>query len=425
MMMTRLDKLRPALLVTLYLLMCNVASAQEDVYINEVVAGNFFGVGARATAMGGAQIAACDDGSALIYNPAALVRVKRIEVSTSLSHQRMTNRTQFMSFSGSRSLSNTRFSGVNLTLPVPTYRGSLVFGFGVNRVKSFDKVFEYQDLFTGGDVTGVESESGGIYQWSVGGAVDLSPSVSCGLALSYYSGNDLYNFQFDSSYVDLTESGRYIFTSTSDDDYSGVGVKLGSMIRANKYLTLGATVEFPTTYTVTQDWRVTEEYITYSPYHDYSKQTEPGFYEYKLSVPYSLGAGLALNIDHLLLAFDVNFTDWAQMEYKSPLGLEEENRSLRESYTDVVRYHAGAEIFLPKISGKLRGGYYYDPIPFRTANVERDRHFITGGAGFLIDRTVTLDLAYVRGLWEVADPDLSTYEEYQTDRFFLSAAYRF
>lgn len=413
------------LLLSSWLFISSIGLAQEEVYINEVVAGNFFGVGARAMAMGGAQIAACDDGTALIYNPAALVRVRRMELSTSLSHQRMTNETIFKNSSGLRSASNTRFSGVNLTVPVPTYRGSLVFGFGVNRVKSFDKVFQYFDQFPGGDLTGVETESGGIYQWTVGGAVDLSPSVSCGLALSYYSGRDLYNFEFDSSYIDLTQSGRYLFTSASDDDYSGVGVKLGALIRANKYLTLGATVDFPTTYTIRQDWRVTEEYITYSPQYSYASVTEPGFYEYKLSIPYSLGAGLALNIDHLLLACDVNFTDWAQMEYKSPLGLEEENRALRENYTDVLRYHLGAELFLPKISGRLRGGYYYDPIPFRTTNVERERHFITAGAGFLIDRLVTLDFAYIRGLWEVRDPQISTSEEYKADRFFLSAAYRF
>jgi len=405
--------------------MPNIVSAQEEVYINEVIAGNFFGAGARAMGMGGAQIAACDDGTALIYNPAALVRIKRIEVSTSLSHQRMTNETAFESSSGLRSASNTRFSGVNLAFPVPTYRGSLVFGFGVSRVKSFDKVFQYSDQFSGGDFTGVETESGGVYQWSVGGAVDLSPSVSCGLALSYYSGRDLYNFEFDSSYTDLTQSGRYIFTSASDDDYSGVGVKLGGLIRPHRYLTFGATVDFPATYTITQDWRVTEEFISYSPQYSYASVTEPGFYEYKLSLPYSLGAGLALNIDHLLLACDVNFTDWAQMEYRSPLGLEEENRALSESYTDVLRYHFGAEVFLPKISGRLRGGYYYDPIPFSTANVERDRHSITAGAGFLIDQLVTLDLAYLWGLWEVRDPQISTSEEYKTHRFFLSAAYRF
>lgn len=424
-MMTRSRKLTLALIVSFCLLMAKATSAQEEVYINEVVAGNFFGVGARAMAMGGAQIAACDDGTALVYNPAALVRIKRIEVLTSLSHQKMTTETLFRSALQERSASNTRFSGAGLVLPVPTYRGSLVFGFGVNRIKSFDKVFEYSGQFAGGDFTGLESESGGIYQWTLGGAIDLSPSVSCGLALNYHSGNDLYNFEFDSSYVELTGSGRYIFTSTSDDDYSGVGVKLGAMIRPNRYVTLGATVDFPTTYTVKQDWRVTEEYLSYSPHPDYARITEPGYYEYKLSVPYSLGAGMALNIDQLLLAFDVNFTDWAQMEYRSPLGLEEENRALRENYTDVLRYHAGAEIFLPRISGKLRGGYYYDPIPFRTANVDRERHFITGGAGFLIDRVVTLDFAYVRGLWKVKDPDLLTLEEYKTDRFLLSAAYRF
>jgi len=64
------------LLLSSWLFISNIGLAQEEVYINEVVAGNFFGGGARAMAMGGAQIAACDDGTALIYNPAALGRVR-------------------------------------------------------------------------------------------------------------------------------------------------------------------------------------------------------------------------------------------------------------------------------------------------------------------------------------------------------------
>ena len=178
--------------------------------IEEPSAANFFGVGARYVGMGGVGVAFANDAYALIYNPAGLAKVKRIELALGMSHQRFGNETGRPSgakllpsyyLSENKIQSNTRFISAGLVFPVPTYRGSLVFGLGVNRVASFDNVFKY--TFTGVADTlpkknrhiyddKLISESKGIYIWSLGGAIDISPSISLGLCLNYWDGKEDY-----------------------------------------------------------------------------------------------------------------------------------------------------------------------------------------------------------------------------------------
>ena len=54
-------------------------------HAQEVVVDNDTGVGARAMGMGGAQIAAVEDVTAVIHNPAALARIQDLEVQLGLN----------------------------------------------------------------------------------------------------------------------------------------------------------------------------------------------------------------------------------------------------------------------------------------------------------------------------------------------------
>jgi hypothetical protein len=57
--------------------------------------------------------------------------------------------------------------------------------------------------------------------------------------------------------------------------------------------------------------------------------------------------------------------------------------------------------------------------------IETQRQYFTLGAGFLIDRVMTIDLAYVHGGYELRDSDPgSSFADYSTRRFFITFAYR-
>jgi long-subunit fatty acid transport protein len=383
--------------------------------VDEATAGNFFVVGARALGMGGAYTAVANDATALVYNPAGLARITRIEFSGTLTHQRINNRTDLgIGFNDGRFQNNTRFSSANLALPVPTYRGSLVFAFGVNRVKSFDKAMQFSSVLSGGGENAIETESGGLYLWSFGGAIDVSPNVSVGASLNLWSGKETYTWRYEKS----TNSFTTIYDDAIKDRYSGFNAKFGVRIQPNKYLVIGGTIDSPVTYTIKEDWtqitETSEEYI-----QDYFSS------EYKISLPFTLGAGLAFNVDNLILAGDISYTDWTQMEYKRLDDMAEANRQIKKTYTDAPRFHLGAEYLIPQISTWLRAGYYRNPLPYKDEFVKKNRNFFTAGVGFLIDQVMTLDIAWAHGSWELWDGSLSLTEKYTTNQIYLSTAYRF
>ncbi len=387
--------------------------------VDEATAGNFFVVGARALGMGGAHIAVATDATALVYNPAGLARVTRIEFSGGLTHQRMNNESRLGSYSqqDGRLLNNTRFSSANVVLPVPTYRGSLVFALGVNRVKSFDKTMEFSLDIGPNTINGIESESGGIYLWSFGAAIDVSPNVSVGGAVNFWSGKDNYTWLYENNSVDYTTK----YDDAIKDRYSGFNAKFGVRIQPNKYLIIGGTIDSPVTYTIEEDWTQITETSEESDY-DY------GSSEYKISLPFSLGAGVALTLNNFILAGDINYTDWTQMEYKRLDNLAEANRQIKDTYTDALRFHLGAEFLIPKIGTSLRAGFYRNPLPYKSRWIKKDRSCFTAGIGFLIDQVMTLDIAWSHGSWELQDflEDFTPYltEKYTTDRIFVSVAYR-
>ena len=390
--------------------------------VEEPSAGNFFGVGARAMGMGGAQIATANDASGLVYNPARLAKVKRIEFSGGMTHQRLNNETGSIGnvqplspyyLNESITQSNTRFSSANIVLPVPTYRGGLVFALGFNRMKSFDHAFHSTSIYPIDNTIALDAlalETGGINMWSFGGAIDLSPNISVGGAVNYWKGQDDYLQEYDLPPLLVTERNRYLY------NYSGWNAKLGFSVDASKFLSIGATIDFPTKFSIDQDFSF--NYDTAGFVQEYE---ELGHYD--LTHPYSFGAGAALNFKYVTLAGDINITDWSQLKPSARAGVDE--RLYKEIYQEVTRWHLGAEFALPKLATKLRAGFYEDPIPFKSVYLKTDRRYFTLGAGVLIDQVMTLDVAWNHGVYEFRDNRINMVKEsYTTDKFFVSLAYR-
>jgi long-subunit fatty acid transport protein len=390
--------------------------------VEEPSAGNFFGVGARAMGMGGAQIATANDASGLVYNPARLAKVKRIEFSGGMTHQRLNNETGSIGnvqplspyyLNESITQSNTRFSSANIVLPVPTYRGGLVFALGFNRMKSFDHAFHSTSIYPIDNTIALDAlalETGGINMWSFGGAIDLSPNISVGGAVNYWKGQDDYLQEYDLPPLLVTERNRYLY------NYSGWNAKLGFSVDASKFLSIGATIDFPTKFSIDQDFSF--NYDTAGFVQEYE---ELGHYD--LTHPYSFGVGAALNFKYVTLAGDINITDWSQLKPKARAGVDD--RLYKEIYQEVTRWHLGAEFNMPELATKLRIGFYEDPIPFKSVYLKTDRRYFTLGAGVLIDQVMTLDVAWNHGINEFRDNFSQMIKEsYTSDKFFVSLAYR-
>ncbi|MCP4704665.1 MAG: hypothetical protein GY865_08640, partial [candidate division Zixibacteria bacterium] len=184
-----------ALIIFCLVLFSKISNANYIEQIEESTAGNFFGYGARQMAMGGAGIMAID-GAALFYNPANLARIPRIEFNFGLSNQKYTDNSSVrpnrrnVDYSGAvtqsnivssrfdlfqpvlssseNSKTNTRINSAIITIPYPTYRGSMVLGVGMTKSVNFDKLFGlgHTDNSASGDITalGDEFQSGALTQ---------------------------------------------------------------------------------------------------------------------------------------------------------------------------------------------------------------------------------------------------------------------
>jgi long-subunit fatty acid transport protein len=411
----------PVWLVLLFVILCySDGYTQGYGVVDEATAGNFFVVGARALGMGGAYTAVANDATALVYNPAGLARVIRIEFSGSLTHQRLNNKSDVgLGFNDGRVQNNTRLGSGNLVLPVPTYRGSLVLAFGVNRVKSFDQAMQFSSNLYGNDEMGIETESGGIYLWSFGAAVDISPNISVGGALNYWNGKDNYTWLYEN----ILDPFSIRYDDAIKDRYSGLNLKLGVRTQPNKLLTVGATIETPVTYNIKEDWSQGTDTV-FNQAGSVSEMVY-GNSEYKITLPFSLGGGVALNMNDLTIAGEVNYTDWTQMEYKKLEDMADANRQIQDTYKATLRYHLGAEFLIPRISTTLRAGYFRNPLPYKADWVKKDRDFFTAGVGFLIDQVMTLDIAWAHGSWELKNFTPGLTEKYTVNQIFVSTAYRF
>jgi len=444
--------------------LASVSFADYIEQVEEITAGNFFGYGARQMAMGGAGIMAID-GAALFYNPANLARIPRIEFNFSLSNQRYANKSSVrdvrreVDYSGAITQSttisdrfdgylsalnssksskiNTRINSAIVTIPYPTYRGSMVIGIGMVRGVSFDKLFRLNHIDTSlaGDIEALadEFQSGGLTQWGVGVGIDLSPRIAFGGAFYLYTGSHDYNWEYSLDSLDVLS---YEADNLIVDKYLGYNMKLALSMRLNHIVALGIAVETPVIFNVEEEANIyemidgaviTDEYI---------------YSEWEVKKPYVFSGGISAQFNNSILTADFDYTDWSQLKYDDNVEMEKENINIRSYYKDVLRFRLGGEHVFPKSGFSIRAGYFNDPIPLVSDFVNNNRSGITFGAGILIDQVMTIDVAYVHGSYKrnsdlvystVVDTEdnlLSSHnlivdEDISYNRIFLTAAYRF
>ncbi|RKX23418.1 MAG: hypothetical protein DRP51_00395 [Candidatus Zixiibacteriota bacterium] len=446
------------------ILITNISFAEYIEQVEEITAGNFFGYGARQMAMGGAGIMAID-GAALFYNPANLARIPRIEFNFGLSNQRYKDIStvrpirrevdysgavtqsgilspRFEGFqpvlsSAENSKINTRVNSAIITIPYPTYRGSMVFGIGMTRGINFDRVFRlsHSDRSASGDIIalGDEFQSGALTQWGAGIGIDLSPRIAFGGALYLYTGKHNYNWEYALDSLDVLS---YEAEDLIVDKYLGFNMKMALSMRLNHYLTLGLAVETPLIFSVE------EESSSYRLLDGVVIEDDYSYTEYDIKKPFVFSGGLSAQFNNATLMADFDYTDWSQLEYGDNIEMEKENINIRSYYRDVIRFRLGGEYVFPQAGLSVRAGYFSDPLPIKSSFVNQNRSGFTFGLGLLVDQVMTIDVAFVHGSYErnsdfiyssvkddqdnmISSHNLIVDEEVSYNRLYLTTAYRF
>ncbi|MFA6471906.1 MAG: outer membrane protein transport protein, partial [Candidatus Latescibacterota bacterium] len=338
----------------------------------EMVVDNEAGVGGRAMGMGGAYTSVANDISAVYYNPAGLAQIRRIEWNLGVSMVQAkeasllsSSRGQPASGKASGTVTNTSISSFGGVLPIPTYRGSLVFAFAYNRVKDFNSDFRvdgYSDSWDG-SLQAKSVDTGSLDQWSFAGAVDVSSNVSLGASLDYYRGDHTLNQKS----VYWSESDNYgeMYYSGYTDEIRALSLHTGMLLHTNKNIRLGVTLKLPLKYTIKSDyfdnWYARNNTAFTLAEHVLSSTADSSeaysdAFSYYVKSPLEMNIGLSWVFKGVTLSGDVNFLDWSQA-----------TTDLREPeylYRNTMNWRVGAETAIPVVNAFFRAGYASMPDPY-------------------------------------------------------------
>lgn len=396
------------------------------------------GTGARPFAMGGAYTAVSDDAFALLFNPAGLAQIRRKEISFGIHHGNRKITNNYIDLLAERSSSNTSLGSITAVYPYPTYRGSLVIGFGVFRAGTSDleytKNARLEQLEA--DVDNLLIQSGTIYQYHIGAGFDLSPRIALGGGIVIWD----ESMDVTEEIVHSDPGSTAVVVDNVSMDLDGFSINLGILLRLNEHLRTGVTITSPTWLSYKGDG-ITEYNIYYSDGDVLPFEPENALIDEDYRLPMKFRGGLALNLSHLLLAADASYADYSQTKWNGKALLDESGAGGDHIFKGRWSFNVGVEAAVPGHPVRIRGGYSYIPIvlgsveeiayikddkiwsvPYES-DVLKDRQFFTFGIGGLIDKVLAIDLAVALGGFE-RDTGLLN-EKRDVIEFILTSAYRF
>ena len=474
------------------------ASAQYYQYIDDALRYSTpgLGVGARSLGMGTAYTGVANDFSAVYWNPAGLGQMRLSEISLGLSNNSFGNTSTFFNTSQSLTNSSTSLNSFGIVYPFPTSQGSLVFAIGYNRQADYTtglsfqgynpsssivqswapngqtlspdvSIAEYLNLAVADTITkkfvsplngkltqsGTVLESGGQNNFTVSGAVEASKNFYVGATLNFISGSysyvrnyredDLlnvydsthtattYNSNRSSAYFDL----NYLTSDqTVEHDISGFSMKLGILYKFGPGSRLGIAVKTPSWITVHETYSE-QASSTFDNSDHYTFVSDPSKYDYDVASPYVFSAGISHSIGGLMLAGDIEYTDWTQMQFSNASSeLMSLNTTFKTEFRPTANFRLGGEYEFSSMGLRLRGGFAYLPSPFNGDPSSFARKYITGGLGFIIENAFSIDIGYAHGSWDTkhaqlldinGNPTAITTEKISTDNLIGTISYRF
>ncbi len=424
------------LILLIAVIFSTTAFAQTEAFF----LGTSAGVGGRALSMGSAYVAVADDYSATLWNPAGLTQLRRMELFTSVLNFKLTNEATFQDKLQTDKTTKTKLNSIGFAFPIPTYRGSLVFAVGYNKVRNFDGGFAFKGYNPLDSVKAeqafTEIEEGDMANWVLAGAVQVTPNLSVGAVLNLWRGNDAYNWAFTESDVN-----NYYFYDTYDylqqlrTEFSATNFKLGAFYQLGFLGRIAGTISTPIKIKAKENWSETITQIedSDSPYQN-KQDNDGGKWDYSLESPFTFTVGAALTmLPNIVLSADAEYTDWSQTRYTSepPTGSQLwKNLDFKNNFRATTTIRLGGEFTIPFIDAQLRAGVIHQPSPLANAPKEADRIYYTAGIGLLLDKQFKLDLAYVKGSYEKSGSYLNDYfnnvtEKIDVDQIYATMSIRF
>jgi hypothetical protein len=216
-------------------------------------------------------------------------------------------------------------------------------------------------------------------------------------------------------------------------DITGFDFKMGLLYQLGRYGRFGATITFPKTYTVKEDYATVSQssFLSGNAYRDeYNDHVE-----YDITTPYEFAAGGSVNMYGLLASADFTYIDYTSATMGSPSGISDltvssVNSDAKNYLRSVFNYNLGLEYTFPEVGFRLRAGYFVQQSPYDGDPSSYNRKYVTGGCGFLVENSITIDFALAYGTWKTVGDNYGyelsrTYQDVTDTKFIASFSYRF
>ena len=223
---------------------------------------------------------------------------------------------------------------------------------------------------------------------------------------------------------------NYGFNQTLKASAAGINAKFGFIVRAAKWMRLGASFHTPTRYSLSEDYytEINSQFDTIS-YNDFSD----GEFTYKLSTPWRAIASAAFIVKTFgFLSVDYEYSNFNRAKYNfSSFETAENalNQDVKNYLRPVHNIRGGAEGAIK--NWRLRAGYSYTTSPLEKNQVVEGRDLVSqmysGGLGYRFERWY-IDMAYYRIATEgtaIISPYISAEEKLKFDNYVMTVGFNF
>lgn len=420
------------------------------------------GSNARFNAIGNAQTAIGGDLSSLGANPAGLGMFTRSDIGFTLEFNNYNSSGDFLNRNtiGSKDALNFNQAAAVIHLPALRAKGSDLekgwvsfdFGIGFNRHADFganliysgtnpnnsiadyfaelatknygnpstlsagslermaydDYLIGYDDqgdyYFPATDVNSLQTKSdnrrGGQSQVNMAIAANYSNKFYLGLNLGFSSLRYFSDAVFSEKGYNVSESSNYQLSLLQNQETTGKGfnAKLGFIYKPVSALRIGASIETPTWYEITDNY--TEVLNTSHTVNGLENTNLPENYTfvYRLRTPLKMSLGTGIFFGNFgFISADLDMVDYASINFRGMTSADlniiaDNNQEVANNFKKAYNYRIGAEIKLEQVM--LRGGYGIQGNPYKNlSDSQFNTKTFSAGLGYRV-RNYYMDLSY-------------------------------
>jgi len=398
---------------------------------------------ARANAMGGYLPVIAITAEEAIENPASLALIKRTGLSFNFNMPYRASEINYLGYQRTSTKSLTYLSSFTFNHNVIGYIKNFSFAVGYQTVKDFNRSSLFSANTSGLTIDTMiyeknsEELSGKIGNIFIAGSYQVSKKLFFGAGLNFYSGKYESDFKItrqNSEEYALIEYERGFYIN---DDISGFSINLGLLYLMEHNLRFSLAIQTPQYYKISDHY----QYSFYAEDDEYYYGYEDdllGEYDYSITLPLKIDIGVGQKTRFLRWGVNFSMQDFSALSYsKEPI--EGVKSNISQMYKNSFKINGGIEYALFNSKVLLRTGANYQTLPYK---VGREAYYdnynelvlksengnqnvigYSGGIGFLIDRSIMINLSYSKTRFLLQEQLLE--ENYSFTIFQLGLIVRF